>query len=144
MQNFLENIFLGNELYHTILAPVCGKYNMTHTEMVILLFLAHNPHCDTASDIVRNRRFTKSSVSMAVRNLQERGLVTGEFTGGNRRSIHLSVSDQAHTIVEEAAQTQNTFFSILSDGFSPSELETFNRYFERVSHNIRSYGMKKT
>ena len=73
MYNFVENIFLGKELYQTILAPVCDKYDMTHTEMVILLFLASNPHLNTATDIVKGRRMTKSLVSMSLRSLQERG-----------------------------------------------------------------------
>lgn len=142
MYNFVENIFLGKELYQTILAPVCDKYDMTHTEMVILLFLASNPHLNTATDIVKGRRMTKSSVSMSLRSLQERGMVAGEFEGGNHRSIHLNICEDARKILEEAKAAQETYFSILSDGFSKEEIDNFRSYFERVTNNIKSYYYK--
>lgn len=142
MYNFVENIFLGKELYQTILAPVCEKYDITHTEMVILLFLASNPHLNTATDIVKGRRMTKSSVSMSLRSLQERGMVSGEFEGGNHRSIHLNICEDASRILEEAKTAQETYFSILSDGFSKEELDNFRSYFERVTNNIKSYYYK--
>lgn len=139
MYNFVENIFLVKELYQTILDPICNKYNMTHTEIVILLFLAKNPQLNTATDIVKGRRLTKSSVSMSVRTLQDKGMITGGFEDGNHRSIHLNVCDVAADVVKEAENAQNTFFSILSNGFSKEELENFRRCFEKVSNNIKSY-----
>lgn len=142
MHSFVENIFLGKELYQTILAPVCDKYNMTHTEMVILLFLAKNPRLNTATDIVKSRRLTKSSVSMSVRTLENKGLVAGEFEDGNHRSIHLNICDVAANIIKEAEAAQNAYFAVLSNGFSIEELEKFRSYFERVSDNIKSYYYK--
>lgn len=139
MYKFVENIFLGKELYQTILEPVCAKYNMTHTEMVILLFLANNPQLNTATDIVKCRRLTKSSVSMSVRTLQDKGLVAGGFEDGNHRSIHLNICDMASKIVEEAETAQNNYFAVLSNGFSKEDLENFRGYFERVSDNIKLY-----
>lgn len=142
MYNFVENIFLGNELYQTIMSPVCCKYNMTHSEMVILLFLANNPQLNTATDIVKNRRLTKSLVSISVRDMEERGLIYGEFEGGNHRTIHLNVCDIAKNIVKEAEDAQNTYFQILSKGFSEEELINFRSYFERTLENIKSYYYK--
>lgn len=115
---------------------------MTHTEIIILLFLANNPKLNTATDIVRGRRLTKSAVSMSVRTLQDKGLVTGGFQDGNHRSIHLNICDVAANIVKEAEEAQNAYFSILSNGFSKDELEHFSRFFERVSDNIKSYYYK--
>lgn len=139
MYNFIENIFLGKELYQTMLSPVCNKYDMTHSEMVVLLFLANNPQFNTATDIVKNRRLTKSLVSMSVRSLEEKGLIAGEFEGGNHRSIHLNICGIAEEIIKEADEVQNNYFEILSNGFNEDELENFKRYFERISENIKSY-----
>ena len=59
-------------------------------EFNILLFLANNPEFDTAAQIIKKRAFTKSHVSMSVRSLEERGLLTGEYYGTDRRTIHLN------------------------------------------------------
>ena len=62
MYHLLESIFMSRELYQTIMAPVCEKYGLTATELIVLMFLANNPDCDTASDIVARRRLKKSAV----------------------------------------------------------------------------------
>lgn len=143
MHNILENIFLSKELHQTILAPICTKYEMTYAEMITLLFLAGNPELNTATDVVKGRRLTKSAVSMAVRSLQERGFVTGEFIDGNHRSIHLSICDDAKLIVEEGQVAQDTMFDILTEGFSEVEKENLKNYFEKISSNIKLYHSSK-
>lgn len=139
MHNFIENVFLGKELYQTVLTPVCNKYGITHSEMIILLFLANNPQLNTATDIVKNRRLTKSLVSMSVRNLEERGFISGMFEGGNHRSIHLKVCNIANGIIKDAEDAQNNYLEILLKGFNEEELSRFGNYFERISENIKSY-----
>lgn len=144
MNNILEDIFLSKELYQTVLNPVCCQYDMTHTEMIVLLFLANNPKLNTATDIVKGRGLTKSSISMAVKTLQDRGLIFGEFTDGNHRSIHLHISDSAKQIVRDGQIAQNKFISVLTEGFSENETANFKHYFDRVSANIKSYYNKNT
>lgn len=142
MYNLLENVFMSNELYQTILKPVCDKYKMTYTEMVVLLFLANNPEHDTARDIVERRRLTKSSVSVSVRSLQEKGFVLGEFTGGNHRSIHLRLCEPSKEIIKEGKIAQESFLTILTNGFSEEEKGRLKNYFKRVTANIDDYNRK--
>ena len=139
MYKYLENVFVGKELYQTILAPVCEKYGLTQTEMVVLLFLANNPQDDTATDIVAKRRLTKSSISTAARVLQERGLITGEHLDGNHRSIHLRICNSASEIVEEGKAAQKKFLEILTRGFSESERDSLESYITRMIRNMKSY-----
>lgn len=139
MNNLFENIFSSRDLYHSLMTPVCEKYGITHTELVILLFLANNPKLDTATDIVEKHRITKSSVSMSVRVLQERGLITGEFTDGNHRSIHLRVCEAASRIVKDGIEAQKRFLSVMTDGFSNQEKQNLRDYLERINRNIAAY-----
>lgn len=139
MNNLFENIFSSRDLYHSLMNPVCEKYGITHTELVILLFLANNPKLDTATDIVEKHRITKSSVSMSVRVLQERGLITGEFTDGNHRSIHLRVCEAASRIVKDGIEAQKRFLSVMTDGFSDQEKQNLRDYLERINRNIAAY-----
>lgn len=139
MNNLFENIFSSRDLYHSLMTPVCEKYGITHTELVILLFLANNPKLDTATDIVEKHRITKSSVSMSVRVLQERGLITGEFTDGNHRSIHLRVCEAAGRIVKDGIEAQKRFLSVMTDGFTDQEKQNLRDYLERINRNIAAY-----
>lgn len=139
MYNILENIFLSKELYQSILAPICTKYELTQAEMVTLLFIAANPTLNTATDVVKARRLTKSAVSMAVRSLEEKGYLSGEFVGGNHRSVYLKVCDKANDIVKEGQKAQNTFLSILTEGFTESEIANLKSSQERMLKNIKAY-----
>ena len=139
MYNLLENVFISKELYQTMIEPLCDKYDMTQAEMVVLLFLANNPQKDTATDIVEKRRMTKSSVSMAARALQERGLIIGQHVDGNHRSVHLRVCDSALKIIEDGRKAQSKFFKILTGNFTEAERTAFNYYIKRVTNNIRNY-----
>lgn len=139
----VENIFLTKELYQSLLTPVCIRHKLTHTEMLVLLFLANNPDYDTASDIVARRRLTKSAVSMAVKNLYARGFITGEYADDDHRLVHLKVCGTAEKIVEDGRVAQGVFYSILMKDFSEEELETLGGYFSRVAENITEYHKKE-
>lgn len=139
MYHLLENVFISREFYQTMLAPLCEKYRMTQTEMIVLLFLANNPQLDTASDIVEKRCITKSAVSAAARALQERGAITGEYTNGNHRSIHLKIQNDAQSIISEGKKAQSRFFNVLTRGFSEDEQRTLKNYITRITENIRNY-----
>lgn len=142
MNDLFENIFSSRDLYHSLMTPVCEKYGITHTELVILLFLTNNPKLDTATDIVEKHRITKSSVSTSVRVLQERGLITGEFTDGNHRSIHLRVCEAADKIIRDGMTAQKRFLSVMTDGFSQEEKRNLRDYLERINRNIAVYSEK--
>ena len=142
MNDLFENIFSSRDLYHSLMTPVCEKYGITHTELVILLFLTNNPKLDTATDIVEKHRITKSSVSTSVRVLQERGLITGEFTDGNHRSIHLRVCEAADKIIRDGMTAQKRFLSVMTDGFSQEEKRNLRDYLERINRNIAVYSGK--
>lgn len=143
MDRFLENIFSSKELYLKVLTPVCEMYNLSHTEMIILLCLSNHPQLDTATDIVNLHKLTKSAVSMSVGSLQEKGLITGEHLNGNRRSIHLKICEAAAPMIEEGQKAQRAFLDIVLAGFTDEDKDRFKRYFERIATNIDFYTKSK-
>ena len=56
---------------------IMTKFSLTAAETDILMFLANNPQYDTAADISRIRRIPKSQVSVSVKSLCEKGILTG-------------------------------------------------------------------
>ena len=71
MQIPIDHYASGEYLYDRLCAPVCQEHGLTHMEFVVLMFLANYPGYDTAAQIVRYSRLTKSLVSLAVRALLE-------------------------------------------------------------------------
>ena len=137
--SIIDNIYASKGLYQQLLAPVCKKYNLTDSELVILLFLASDEGGDTATDIVLNQRLKKSVVSGSLKDLQDRGFISCEYLDGNRRSVHLKLKDDANEVIEQAMQIQKQCYEILTDGLSKKEKENLKSYLEKVNDNIRKY-----
>ncbi len=139
MEGFIENLFINRGLYSAMFVPVCAKYQLTMTEMLVLLFLSKDTAGDTASAIVDKLRITKSHVSASVRDLEERGYVQGSYTGRNHRTIHLHLCDTAAEIIREGKQAQQAFLSVISRGFTEEELHTLGDFIRRINRNVEDY-----
>ena len=125
--------------YDHCLTPVQAASGLNRTELDVLLFLANNPECDTAAQIIRKRAFTKSHVSMSVRSLEERGLLTGEYYGTDRRTIHLKLTDAAASMVSDGKNVQKRAAEIICRGFSPEEHRMLFEFMNRINSNISDY-----
>lgn len=139
LEGMIESLYINRGLYYALFVPVCGKYKLTMTEMLVLLYLAKNQQCDTASDIVDRLKITKSHISASVRDLEERGYLQGSYMGRDRRTIHLRLRDEAAKIVREGNQVQQEYLSVVSRGFSEEEIRTFGSYLERINANVEDY-----
>lgn len=139
MQVPIDHYASGEYLYDQMCAPVCQKYGLTHMEFVVLMFLANNPGFDTAAQIVRFRRLTKSHVSLAVRALLERGFLIGVDGVDDRRTIHLSLTEDAEDIVREGRETQQQFVKVILNGFSQEERDLIAQFMVRIDQNIKDH-----
>ena len=136
---FVDFMADSRDFYNDLIDPVCKKYGLTQMEFHILLFLANNPECDTAAQIIKKRAFTKSHVSVSVRSLEERGLLVGEYQGINRRTIHLKLTDSAAPIISDGKNVQKKAAEIICRGFSPDEHRKLFEFMNRINTNISDY-----
>ena len=139
MQIPIDHYASGEYLYEQMTAPVCQKYDLTRMEFTVLMFLANNPKYDTAAQIVRYRRLTKSHVSLAVRALLEKNLLIGVDGVDDRRTIHLSLLEDAEEIVKEGREVQKHFFETIFEGFSGEERNQMAEFMNRIDENIKNH-----
>ena len=132
-----DNLFSGQNLYERTVMPVCRQFGLTYMEFTVLMFLHNNPQYDTAAQIVKIRRLTKSHVSISLKGLQERGLVKGEYFPGNQKTLHLSVTDSAKPVVEAGLAAQRAFGAKLARGFTAEELTQFQKLIEKLNDDIK-------
>ena len=137
MQIPIDHYASGEYLYDRMCAPVCQQYGLTHMEFVVLMFLANNPGYDTAAQIVRYRRLTKSHVSLAVRALLEKQYLIGTDGVDDRRTIHLSLTEDAEEIVTAGRKIQQEFFRTIFRGFTREEQDQMAQFMIRIDQNIK-------
>lgn len=131
-----EHIFGGKNMYEQTVMPVCKAFGLTYMEFTVLLFLANNPQFDTAAQIVKIRRLTKSHVSISVKGLQERGFLEGHYFPGNQKTLHLRITQAAKPVVEAGQKAQMEFGAKLLRGFTEEEVAQLQHLVEKLHKNI--------
>ena len=140
MVHVFEHIFYGQNLYERTVTPVCREFGLTYMEFTVLMFLHNNPQYDTATQIVKIRRLTKSHVSISLRGLQERGLVKGVYFPGNQKTLHLQLTEAAAPVVAAGLAAQKEFGELLIRGFTPEEVAQLQRLMDRIHENMKQEG----
>lgn len=132
---FFTRVTCLEKLYHLLFLPLLEEHRLTQLEADIILFLANNPEYDTARDIVEIRRLAKSHVSAGIDSLAERGLLRRFRLEGNRKTIHLRLTDAAAPVAEQGRAIQRRYGEQLLAGFSGEERQELVRLLDRVSKN---------
>ena len=122
--------------YDGALKPVAEAHGLTRNEVDVLLFLANNPECDTARDVVELRGMSKSHVCQSVDVLTRRGWLSGTQDKRDRRRVHLGLLEGAASAVADARAAQQGFFDRLYRGVSPEERETLGRILVKMISNF--------
>ena len=122
--SFWNFISAAEDEYSVYRKRIMAKFSLSAAETDIIMFLANNPGYDTAADISKVRRILKSQVSISVKSLCEKGLLTGTYKDGNKKSVHLSLTAKARPVV------------VLFDGFTDEEIAAFERYHIKILDNI--------
>lgn len=135
-----EHIFMGQSLYEKSVMPVCKTYGLTYMEFTVLMFLQNNPKYDTAAQLVKIRRLSKSHVSVSVKGLQEKGLVNGVYYPGNQKTLHLQLTKKAEPVVEAGLAAQKKFGASLVRGFTPEEVAQLQYLTDKLHENMKQEG----
>lgn len=127
------------DLYQDVIRDVCKKYGLTSMEFHVLMFLANNPEYDTAAQIVEKRNLTKSHVSMSIRSLDERKLISCIRDPDNRRMIHLKLLKPTEEIIKDGREAQNRVYRICYQGFDEDDIKALQTFADRIHENIQNF-----
>lgn len=120
------------------LESVCRQWRVTGNELAVLLFLANNPGCDRAADLVERRGMTKSHVSLSVGTLEHRGLLRRRREERDRRQMHLELTEAGWEIARCGQGVQKQFFSAAFRGITRQELEAWYHILQRMWENMQA------
>ena len=95
--------------YELLSSEVCDRYELTQMEYDILMFLHNNPQHNTAADIVKIRKSTKSHVSTSLKSLENKGLIERIQSEDNKKHISIVLLEKAEFIVQEGIYAQKQF-----------------------------------
>ena len=135
--SIFEMALRAQKSYNRLMEPVCRKWELTHNELDVLLFLANNPGQDRAVDIVRGRGMSKGHVSLSLRSLEKRGLVARREDDEDRRTARLTLTGGASQIAADGQAAQRDFYNRIRDGVTPEESRVMWSVAQKMVDNIR-------
>lgn len=121
--------------YELLSGMVCDQYELTQMEYDILMFLHNNPQHNTAADIVRIRKSTKSHVSSSLKKLEDRGLIERKQSEENKKHIEIVLLDAAELIVEAGINAQKQFAQNVLSGLTEEEKHICINIFDKICCN---------
>lgn len=125
--------------YELLSGEVCDRYGLTQMEYDILMFLHNNPQQNTAAEIVKIRKSTKSHVSTSLKKLENKGLVEKIQSENNKKHIEIVLLDKAKLIVEAGTDVQKQFAQTVLSGLTVEEKQMCIRIFDKICNNAEEH-----
>lgn len=125
--------------YELLSGRVCDEYGLTQMEYDILMFLHNNPQHNTAAEIVKVRKSTKSHVSISLKNLESKGLVERIQSETNKKHIEIALLDKAELIVEAGINAQKEFAQDVLSGLTEEEKRMCINVFNKICINAEEH-----
>lgn len=124
--------------YETLTRSVCDQYELTQMEYDILMFLYNNPLYNTAADIVKVRKSTKSHVSTSLKFLEDKGFIEKKQSENNKKHIEIILLDSAQEIVQAGLTVQKEFVKKMFRGLTEEEMVMCKSVFSKICNNAES------
>lgn len=125
--------------YELLSSKVCNEYGLTQMQYDILMFLYNNPQHNTAADIVKIRKSTKSHVSTSLKGLEDRGLIKRLQSAENKKHIEIVLLEKAMPIIEDGIKAQKDFASNVLSGLTNEEKRICISVFDKICRNADEY-----
>ena len=129
--------------YEILKSSVCEKYQLRQMEYDILMFLHNNPQHNTAADIVKIRKSTKSHVSTSLKSLENKGLIERIQSEDNKKHISIVLLEKAEFIVQEGIYAQKQFAHNVLSGLTEEEkymcIKVFNKICNNAEKRLKEY-----
>ena len=121
--------------YELLSGEVCDRYELTQMEYDILMFLHDNTQYNTAAEIVKVRKSTKSHVSTSLKKLESKGLIKKVQSKDNKKHIEIVLLDKAEVIVKEGTKAQKQFAQNVLKGLTEQEKHMCIDVFDKICNN---------
>ena len=122
--------------YDLLCKPLCNELGIPRSAFDILLFLANNPQCKAARDIVQKRRVKPNLVSVNVDRLVNMGYLERKAVPGDRRKVELVCTPKADEAIKRGRAFRHDFQTRMLEGVDESDLKVFRRVIDTVDGNL--------
>ncbi len=114
---------------------IANNYSLKEMEYHVLAYLGQNSDKNTASEIVKSLKASKSHISITVQALTEKGFIEQYQKADNNKTIHLQLTEKGKQIFQESLSGFEDYLKQSSKGFDKEEIELFRSLVNRLYVN---------
>ncbi|MGM0903559.1 MAG: MarR family winged helix-turn-helix transcriptional regulator [Bacillota bacterium] len=111
------------------------KNKLSITEFSVLEVLYHKGK-QTIQQIGKSILISSGSMTYVIDKLEERGLVSRNACPDDRRAIHVLLTDQGNTVMNEIMPTYHELVSDMFGSLSDDDAETFVQLLRKVKERV--------
>ena len=128
----LSFLWRGSNLLDRLITETAEKWQLSSSEVLLLLYLDQMPHLNTARDAAHYCGMSKASISGNVLKLATRGLLTVDVDLRDRRFQHLDLTEQAKPVLRDIRALIQSFDTTMVSALSDAEKEQFLAMLEKI------------
>lgn len=113
------------------------EFHLSGVEVDILAFVFVWGDTATATNIERERKLKKNTISIHVDNLVRLGFLERKGKDDDRRAVNLLLTEKAKPIAQKCVEESELLRQKLFDGISQSELQIMHHLLEIINKNAK-------
>jgi DNA-binding MarR family transcriptional regulator len=114
-----------------------GQHDITHMESKVLDFFGHHPGA-TQSDLSAHNGRDKAQMARLIKALRDRGLLAGEASEADRRSVQLTLTADGKSVLLTLQQQSRRLNTEAVVGLTKTEQRQLAELLRRVKENLGS------
>ncbi len=140
MDWMLEGLLQGTQfqkLYNRKIEDLRREYNLRKVDIDILYFLSKSGEHNTSKDISDLNLFNKGHISQSVGRMVKQQLIYIVQDQGDRRCMHIMLTEKAEKIVAEITTLRMQMYNIILKGVTKEERDVLFQVSQKVNENIK-------
>ena len=122
--------------FERVLEDKARECGITKPEADVLLFFSNNKEFDNAKDAVIYRGFSKSYVSQALKELEQKNYITIKVDETDKRYQHIIINECASSIVSKLHDVQKKHMTFLKRNIDPDDFKIFMKVMNQIVDNM--------
>jgi DNA-binding MarR family transcriptional regulator len=134
-KNLLISLSKLSKMYRAEVKAEMSDSDFSPNELDLITFLSNN-EMDTSKEIADSLGLSKSLIARSVDSLVAKGYLETKIDEGDRRYIHLVLTDEAKPIADRLRNRRKQFIASMTEGISQEQFAEFEWALEKMIANV--------
>lgn len=134
-KNLLISLSKLSKMYRAEVKAEMSDSDFSPNEFDLITFLSNN-EMDTSKEIADSLGLSKSLIARSVDSLVAKGYLETKIDEGDRRYIHLVLTDEAKPIADRLRNRRKKFIASMTEGVSQEQFAQFEQTLEKMIANV--------